>query len=63
MTNNIVIAGRLVSDSELIYTNNGTSILNFTIANNKKYKDTEKSTFIECSIFGNYAESMNKHLK
>ncbi|WP_162165560.1 single-stranded DNA-binding protein [Campylobacter fetus] len=63
MTNNIVIAGRLVADAELIFTNNGSAICNFTLANNKKYKDIEKSTFIEASIFGNYAESMNKYLK
>ncbi|EMC8631864.1 TPA: single-stranded DNA-binding protein [Campylobacter fetus] len=63
MTNNIVIAGRLVADAELFFTNNGSAVCNFTLANNKRYKDIEKSTFIEASIFGNYAESMNKYLK
>ncbi|OCS14641.1 single-stranded DNA-binding protein [Campylobacter fetus subsp. fetus] len=63
MTNNIVIAGRLVADADLIYTNSGAIICNFTLANNKRYKDSEKSTFIEASIFGKYAESMNKYLK
>ncbi len=33
------------------------------LANNKRYKDSEKSTFIEASIFGKYAESMSKYLK
>ncbi len=30
MTNNIVIAGRLVADADLIYTNSGAIICNFT---------------------------------
>ncbi|MBC3781485.1 single-stranded DNA-binding protein [Campylobacter fetus subsp. fetus] len=35
MTNNIVIAGRLVADAELFFTNNGSAICNFTTKDTK----------------------------
>ena len=62
MTNNIVIAGRLTEDAELRYTNSGSAVCNFTLANNRNYKNIEKSTFIDVNIFGPYAEAMHKYL-
>lgn len=64
MTNNIILAGRLIADAELKYTQTGTTVCNFNIANNRRNSNgREETTFIEVVIFGNYAEVMNNHLK
>lgn len=62
MTNSITIAGRLVEDAELRYSSSGGAVCSFTIANNRNYKNNERSTFIDVVIFGAYAESMVDHL-
>lgn len=63
MINNIIIGGRLTEDAEIKRTNQGVAICNFTLANNRKYKETEFSTYIEVSLFGAFAEAMQPHLK
>ncbi|HEF9271395.1 TPA: single-stranded DNA-binding protein, partial [Campylobacter coli] len=63
MINNIIIGGRLTEDAEIKRTNQGVAICNFTLANNRKYKETEFSTYIEVSLFGAFAEVMQPHLK
>lgn len=62
MVNNIVIGGRLTEDAEIKYINQ-VAICNFTLANNRKYKETEHSTYIEVSLFGSFAEAMLPYLK
>ena len=63
MTNNSVLAGRLISDSQLKFTKNGNAVCNFTIANNRRTASGEETTFMDIVIFGNYANSMHPHLK
>lgn len=63
MINNITIGGRLTADAEIKHSNQGSIICNFTLANNRKYKEIENSTFIEVSIFGAFANAMYPYLK
>ncbi|HFJ2259323.1 TPA: single-stranded DNA-binding protein [Campylobacter jejuni] len=63
MINNITIGGRLTADAEIRHSNQGSVICNFTLANNRKYKEIENSTFIEVSIFGSFASAMHPYLK
>ena len=63
MINNIIIGGRLTEDAEIKRTNQGVAICNFTLANNRKYKETEFSTYIKVSLFGAFDDVMQQHLK
>ncbi len=64
MINNIVIAGRLIADSELRNTTTGSAICNFTIANNRRTPTGgEETTYMEIVLFGKYAQSMYPYLK
>lgn len=51
MINTIIIAGRVVADPSINFTKNETIILNFTIVNNRKYKNKEQTTFIDVTLF------------
>jgi len=62
--NNVTIVGRLVADAILKYTNSGTAILNFTVANNV-YQGRDKDdyvNFIDCQMWGKQAEGVNDYL-
>ncbi|MDD7616998.1 MAG: single-stranded DNA-binding protein [bacterium] len=63
MINTIIIAGRVVADPSINFTKNETIILNFTIVNNRKYKNKEQTTFIDVTLFGAYAQSLQNHIK
>ena len=65
--NSIVLEGNLVKAAELSRFNDGTAFCRFTIANNESYKDQsgnwqDITSYFDCQIKGNYAESMAKHL-
>ena len=60
--NTVSIEGNLTRDAELKYTTNGTAVLNFSIASNDKMKDKEEVVFIECTVFGKYAEAIAQYL-
>lgn len=62
--NSVVMVGRLTRDSELKYTNSGTAILNFSLANNVyqgKDKD-EYVNFFDCQMWGKSAEKLQQYL-
>jgi len=61
-TNIAVLQGNLTKNAELLYAPNGTAIGKFTIAVNRKIKEKEETLFMDCTIFGKYAESMVKYL-
>ncbi|MCZ6133809.1 single-stranded DNA-binding protein [Campylobacter ureolyticus] len=63
MINTITIAGRVVADPMINFTKSGMAVLNFTIANNRKYKSVEQTTFIDITLFGAYAQSLQGHIK
>jgi len=62
--NIFAVAGRLVRDSELSFTQNGTPVLNFSIANNRRRSNNQEHTnFFNCVVWGNYGKTMSEHLK
>jgi single-strand DNA-binding protein len=60
--NNVNIIGRLTKDPELKYIQTGTSICNFSIANNYKYKDKETVSYFDCVAFGKLGELISKYM-
>ncbi|MCK4924389.1 MAG: single-stranded DNA-binding protein [Spirochaetes bacterium] len=62
-----VLEGRLVSDPELRYTQNGTALCSFSIANNNDYyKDDElqkQVNFVDVTTWAKLAERCNEFLK
>jgi single-strand DNA-binding protein len=62
-----VLEGRLVSDPELRYTQNGTALCRFSIANNNDYyKDDElqkQVNFVDVTTWAKLAERCNEYLK
>ena len=49
---------RLVKDPEQRYTNDGKSIVTFSVVSNEKYKETETNCFIDCVVFGTLGEKV-----
>ena len=60
--NKIVLGGRLTSDVELRQTPQGTSVVTFAIAVNRKGKDAQ-ADFINCQAWRQTAEIISKHFK
>ena len=64
MLNNTILQGRLTKDIELKTTTNGTSVVNFTIAWNRKINDdNEKTLYLDCEAWRGTADLINKHFK
>ena len=66
--NKAIIAGHLTADPDLRYTASGKAVANFTIAATRRTKDAEgnpreETLFLDCSVWGNQAESVAKHKK
>lgn len=61
--NKIFISGRITKDSEIRFTPSQMAILKFTVANGQGYGDNKKTFFFDCTMFGKYAEAMEKILK
>ncbi len=66
MFNKIILIGNLTRDPELRYTPQGTSVCNFGIAVNRKYKQAEEVkeevTFINVVVFGKQADTCGQYL-
>ena len=64
--NEVVISGRLTRDSELRFTPSGTPVTDVVIASNRIWsKDSdrqEETTFVDVTIWGKQAESLNEYL-
>jgi single-strand DNA-binding protein len=58
--NNFSFTGRLTQDAEIHATASGLSILKFSVANNTGYGDKQKTSFINCALFGKRAEGKLK---
>jgi single-strand DNA-binding protein len=62
-----VLEGRLVGDPEIRYTQNGTALCRFSIANNNDYyKDEElqkQVNFVDVTTWAKLAEHCNEYLK
>lgn len=65
--NHVIEFGRLTRDAELRYTNNGTAVMNFSIAVNDSMKKGDEwvdiAYFFDCVIFGKRAESLAQYMK
>ena len=62
--NNVFIIGRLTRDAELKYTNSGTAVCKFSIANSA-YQGQGKenyTNYFDCILWGNQGESVNQYL-
>ena len=64
--NSVILVGRTTRDAELRYTENGTGILNFSIAVNESRKNgeqwIEEASFFDVTLFGKMAESLKQYL-
>jgi len=64
--NEVVISGRLTRDCELRYTPSGTAVTDVVIASNRIWsKDAdrqEETTFVDVTIWGKQAESLQTYL-
>ena len=62
----LLLVGRLTRDSELRYTPNGTAVTDVIVASNRIWsKDSdrqEETTFVDITIWGKQAESLNEYL-
>lgn len=54
--NVFTFSGNLARDAEQRFTAQGKAVLSFTVANNTGYGDNEKTSWIQCAIFGKRAE-------
>lgn len=66
MINRVTLIGRLVRDSDLRRTNDGTMVASFTIAVNRNYtaKDgQQQADFINCVVWRKTAETLEKYCR
>ena len=60
--NRVILVGNLTRDTELTVTSSGSSVCKFGLAINRKMKDKEQVSFIDCTAFGKTGELMARHL-
>lgn len=66
--NRVNISGNLTRDSELRSANNGTAILNFSVAVNDRRKNAsgeweDVPNYVDCVVFGTRANALHRMLK
>lgn len=59
----IVIAGRTGKDAELRHTQDGTAVLQFSVAVDDGYGDRKKTLWFDCSLFGKRGQSLESHMR
>ena len=66
MFNKVILIGNLTRDPEMRYTPQGTSVCNFGLAVNRKYKQAddakEEVMFINIVVFGKQADTCGQYL-
>jgi single-strand DNA-binding protein len=60
--NQVALIGNITKNPELRHTPSGTTVCNFTVAVNEKYKDKEQAYFIPVTTWGKTAENCNEYL-
>ena len=62
--NKVILAGRLVRDPELRYTQTGKAVASFTLAVNRRFSHNQEQTadFIPIVVWNKLAEVCSKHL-
>ena len=66
--NIVVLSGNLTREPEVKQLGSGTSVANFSIAVNRRYKDSqgqwaEETSFFDCEAWGYLADNVGKNLK
>ena len=61
--NKVILMGNLTKDIELRYTPSNKAVATIGIAVNRKYNDTEETTFVDCEAWGKTAEVMSQYLQ
>ncbi|UCF13217.1 MAG: single-stranded DNA-binding protein [Thermoplasmatales archaeon] len=65
--NRIILIGNLTRDPELKNTQSGSSVCNFSIANNRSYTQNgekkEYTSFFNCVVWGKLGETINQYCK
>jgi len=64
--NKIILVGRLTKDPELRTTTTGTSVLNFTVAVNRRFKNKDgqyEADFLPCVAYNTTADFIHKFFK
>ncbi len=62
MINRTVLVGRITHDPEVKKTNNGSSVVNFSLAVNRQY-NREQTDFINCVAWRNQADFIGNYIK
>lgn len=61
MLNCVTLQGRVVKDLELKTTQGGIEYVNFSLAWNEKYKETERVLYIDCKAWRQTAKFLDTH--
>jgi len=61
--NRITLVGNLVRDPEIKYINSGAAVTKFTLAVNRRNKNSEEVDFIDCVAWEKLAETVNTYAK
>jgi single-strand DNA-binding protein len=60
--NKVILIGRTTRDIELKYTPSGAAVCSFTLANGRKVKDVEQTSFIDCVAWQKTAEIIAQYV-
>jgi single-strand DNA-binding protein len=60
--NRVILIGRTTRDIELKYTPSGAAVCSFTLANGRKVKDVEQTSFIDCVAWQKTAEIIAQYV-
>lgn len=63
MTNTVVLMGNLVSDPDIRVTNSDKTVASFRVANNRRFGETEKTVFVDCTAFGATGDFVADYMK
>lgn len=66
--NNVILGGNLTADPTYVSFQNNSGVAKFTIALNRKYKDSNsqiqtETSFVDCECFGNNGQNLKKYLE
>ena len=60
--NKVIISGRITRDAEMKFLASGNAVSDFGFASNRKFSDKEETTYVDCTLFGKKAESLNQYM-
>ena len=60
--NKLTIIGNVGTDPEMRFTPNGNAVTSFSVATNRRYKDTDETTWFKVVAWGKLAETCNQYV-